>query len=87
VSQLGDLGEQIHIALGIDGHHRVPLADILFDDVLHDSSLANPGGAKAPEMALAMAVGHTQFHDRLRMIKMHALSNMGPGHLRLCLFR
>ena len=57
MGQLRDLGEQIDITFGINGHHRIPLADILLDDVFHDPGLAHPGGAKTPEMPLAVTVG------------------------------
>jgi len=55
--------------------------------VLHDPGFADPGGAETPEMALAMAVGHTQFHDRLGMIEVYALSDMGTGDFWLLRFR
>jgi len=82
IRHLGNFGKQVDIPLGIDGHHRIPLADILLDDVLHDSGLAHPGGAETPEMTLAVAIGETQLYDRLGMIEMYAGTDMGPRLLR-----
>ena len=79
LGQLGDLGEQADVALGVDGHHRVALADVLLEDVLHDPGLAHPGGAEAPAVALAGAVGKAQFEDRLGMIEVDAGADVGPG--------
>ena len=74
---LRDLREQVDVTLGINGYHRVALADILLNDVLHDPGLADPGGTKTPEMTLAVAVGKAQFQNSLGMIKVNTGSDVG----------
>jgi hypothetical protein len=76
--QLSDLGKKLDIAFGINSYHGISLADILLDDVLHYSRLANTGSAKTPEVSFAITVWKTQLDNSLRLIKMNTSADMRP---------